>query len=460
MAPRSLLAALASVAAAGLLPAGSSPPRFEPPEGLAPGIRDSTRPTITAHFVQDSYRPGDLATLIVSSRATAAQLQIFRVGPERKYTRARDEMSGVPVSAEQRLGTVGAGLVVPVRVGAWPSGVYFARLEGSGSHTGFAPFVVRPARLGEHRVAIVMPNQTWQAYNHRDDDHDGVDDTWYVAGDTARLGRAHLNRGVPFRFRNYDAPFIRWSVQTHHDADFLTDDELNRTSGSRLAAAYSLIVFPGHHEYVTDHEYRAITEYRDLGGNLMFLSANDFYWKIDRHSDLMRRVARWRDLGRPEAALIGEQFFHNDDGERRGHWVVRSALPWLFAGTGLHRGSTFSSGGVEADAVAPSSPPGVRIVAEIPNLFPGFGSAQMTYYERGGAKVFSAGAFTLAGAIWEPAVNRLLSNLWARLAADTDQGCATTISGSVSRRRNANHTNGSATRICPTPIASSTSRAP
>jgi hypothetical protein len=416
------LAFAAAALAAGWLPAGAPPPRFEPPEGLAPGIRDSRRPTITAHVPHDSYRPGDLATVVISSRAAGVRLQVFHVGPERRYTRANDEMSGVAVTAERRLGTVHPAQVVPIRVGGWPSGVYFARLDGSGGHTGFAPFVVRPAQLGEHRVAVVMPTQTWQAYNHRDDNHDGVDDTWYVAGDTARLGRAHLNRGVPFRFRNYDAPFLRWLAQTHHDADVITDDELNRTSGARLAAAYALIVFPGHHEYVTDHEYRAITQYRDIGGNLMFLSANNFYWKIDRHGDLMRRVARWRDLGRPEAALLGGQFFHNDDGEHRGHWVVRTAIPWLFAGTGLRRGSTFSSGGVEADAVAVSSPAGLRVVAEIPNLFPGFGSAQMTYSERGGAKVFSAGAFTLAGAIWEPPVRRMVSNLWARLANDRDTG--------------------------------------
>ncbi len=416
------IALLAAALAAGLVPDGSRPPRFEPPEGLAPGIRDSARPSVTAHFGRDSYRPGDVATLVVSSRAGAVRLLVFRVGPEHRYTRARDDMSGVPVSTERRLGSVAPGLVVSVPVGDWSSGVYFARLEGSGGHTGFAPFVVRPAHLGEHRVAVVMPTQTWQAYNHRDDNHDGVDDTWYVAGDTARLGRAHLNRGVPFRFRNYDAPFIRWSVQTHHDADFITDDELNRTSGARLAAAYALIVFPGHHEYVTGHEYRAITEYRNFGGNLMFLSANDFYWRINRNGYLMRRVARWRDLGQPEASLIGEQFFHNDDGEHRGHWIVRTPIPWLFAGTGLHRGSTFSSGGVEADAVAPSSPPGVQVVAELPNLFPGYGSAQMTYYELGGAKVFAAGAFTLAGAIWEPPVRRMVANLWARLANDGDTG--------------------------------------
>ena len=46
------------------------------------------------------------------------------------------------------------------------------------------------------------------------------------------------------------------------------------------------------------------------------------------------------------------------------------------------------------------------MLAEIPNLFgPGF-TAQMTYYETArGAKVFAAGAFTLAGAVLQPNVS-------------------------------------------------------
>ena len=44
-------------------------------------------------------------------------------------------------------------------------------------------------------------------------------------------------------------------------------------------------------------------------------------------------------------------------------------------------------------------------------------TAQMTYYEtRRGARVFAAGAFTLAGAALQPDVSRVLENLWARLA--------------------------------------------
>jgi hypothetical protein len=43
----------------------------------------------------------------------------------------------------------------------------------------------------------------------------------------------------------------------------------------------------------------------------------------------------------------------------------------------------------------------------------------MTYYEtKNGAKVFAAGAFTLAGSAWWPDVTQVLENLWTRLAND------------------------------------------
>ena len=93
------------------------------------------------------------------------------------------------------------------------------------------------------------------------------------------------------------------------------------------------------------------------------------------------------------------------------------AAPWLFAGTGLDDGSTFGSGGHRdrqdgRRITARAS----HVLAEIPNLFgPGF-TAQMTYYETPrGAKVFAAGAFTLAGGALQPTVSHMLENAWQHL---------------------------------------------
>ena len=182
------------------------------------------------------------------------------------------------------------------------------------------------------------------------------------------------------------------------------------------------MIFEGHHEYVTQHEYDAVTRYRDLGGNLMFLSANNFFWKITISDQVMTRVAKWRDLGRPEAALIGVQYYHNDYGQHRGPWIVTRAarsLPWLMSGTGLKPGMRFASGGIEADDVTSASPKGVRVIADIPNLYGDGRNADMTYYQTAaGAKVFAAGAFTIAGAVWQGDVRPVVSNLWTRLSRD------------------------------------------
>src|SRR5207249_2440948 len=95
-------------------------------------------------------------------------------------------------------------------------------------------------------------------------------------------------------------------------------------------------------------------------------------------------------------------------------WVIVHAevAPWLFAGTGLRNGSKFGRGGVEIDEMGAASPPGTRMIATIPHVI-GHLSAQMTFYEKGGAKVFSAGAFTLAGQATSREVSPLLDNLWS-----------------------------------------------
>jgi hypothetical protein len=388
-------------------------------------VKPSARPAIEAAFPRESYRQGASARLRFYSRARRVTLQVFRAGAEMGRILASDELRGSAVGPERRLGTVRPGRVVWLRVRReWASGFYFARLTGAGGKVGYAPFVVRPRRLGGHRVAVVLPTLTWQAYNFRDDDGDGDEDTWYADPErehTVLLGRPYENRGVPPHYKHYDQPFLRWLFHTARPADYLAQADLERTNGRTLARAYDLLIFPGHHEYVTTREYDAVERFRDLGGNLVFLSANNFYWRVDRRGSRIERIRHWRALGRPEAALVGVQYVDNDFGERRGPWIVRSraAAPWLFAGLGLRRGDRFSSGGIEVDMIAPSSPRGTRLIAEIPNLFRPGVSAHMTYYETSrGAKVFAAGAFTLAGSAWQREVSRMLENLWARLASE------------------------------------------
>jgi hypothetical protein len=390
--------------------------------GNAGHTPDSKKPKLTAYVLRESYPRGGTARLVITDRASSVSVQIFRTGGENHATVPNDVMLGTPVTRPRLIGDVQGRRVVDLLLGNWPSGVYFVQLT-SGDRTGYAPFVLAPRRLGEQRIAVVMPTETWQAYNFRDDDGDGHPDTWYTfrkGQTTARLDRPFLNRGVPPHWKQYDAPFVRWLAHTGRTVDYLSDAELRSVAdGRELANVYSLIIFSGHHEYVTSHEYDVVTQYRDLGGHLMFLAANNFFWKIELHGTIMKRIAQWRDLGRPEAALIGVQYRANDRGGHRGPWLVRgiSRTRWIFGGTELQNGDGLSIGGIEIDSTAPSSPRNLVVLAEIPDLYgPGY-TGQMTYYETAtGAKVFAAGAFSLAASVWEPEVDRVVANVLGRLS--------------------------------------------
>jgi hypothetical protein len=77
----------------------------------------------------------------------------------------------------------------------------------------------------------------------------------------------------------------------------------------------------------------------------------------------------------------------------------------------------FGRYGIEIDARSAASPRSTHVLARIPNLLGAGRSAEMTYYETpAGAKVFAAGAINFGASLADPAVNRLLGNVWARLS--------------------------------------------
>src|SRR5260221_448018 len=113
-------------------------------------------------------------------------------------------------------------------------------------------------------IALVPPNTGVQA---------AFTERSYIPGTVATF-RLLINGGVPPHYHGYDRGFLRWLALHHEQVDFFSDDDLDRVArGDDLARAYDLIVFSGHEEYVTEHEYDLIEHYRNLGGNLAFLSA-------------------------------------------------------------------------------------------------------------------------------------------------------------------------------------------
>ena len=173
---------------------------------------------------------------------------------------------------------------------------------------------------------------------------------------------------------------------------------------------------------MTAHAYDVVERYRDLGGRLVFLSANNFFWKVEKANSAMRRMGLWRDQGRPEARLIGVQYRANDDGTRQAPFTVvgADAAPWLFVGTDIVNGSTFGEVvggyGIEIDSRTADSPPGTAVIATVPDLFGPGASGEMTYYETPtGARVFAAGVLDFGGSVTFWPIRRMLENLWRHM---------------------------------------------
>jgi len=376
-------------------------------------------------FLQRSYVPGAQASVSIATDARTVRVQFFAY-PGDGSSGELDRRTGAvamtsAVTLDWRGHRNGPHAVNLGGFEGWPSGVYFLRITTADRRNGYAPLILRPRRLGGHRVAVVLPTNTWQADNLRDSNGDGLGDSWNADGGrrTVDLRRPYLDSGLPPRLRAGSGAVLAWLARTGRHADYLSDDDFaGVASGDVLRRAYDLLVFPGSEELVTKHAYDVIRRYRDLGGRMMFLSAGNFHLRAERQGDSLRRLQPWRRLGRPEAAVVGVQYSASRSGGGGKAYVVQGALdePWAFVGTGLLNGSSFGRFGAEIDSRAPSSPAGTVVLARIPRAI-GRHAAEMTFYDTAaGARVFAAGALDFGGSIDLPAAGRLVENVWARLA--------------------------------------------
>ena len=402
--------------------------------GRATASTSGPGPTL-AGFEARSYSPGQVAVLAIRGGQTdSATLQIFQAGssgtPGAAAAPGWDKTTfGKPVTTPQPVSRPAGARrwLVHIRLGPdWASGDYVARLTWPG-HTVYAPFVLHPSRLGTAPVLVVEPTNTWHAYDAVDGDSWYLDSSVHTIDLTHPFAAARVNgkpvpAGLPEQFQRFDLGFLRWYWHSGYRADFVSDDDLERISSAGQLRRYRLIVFAGHEEYVTSHTFDVITRYRDNGGNLAFLSANNFFYRVEVSGDTMVGRTMWRDLGRPEAAVLGAQYAGWDEGHypNRPYRIVNTAAaPWLFAGTHLHDGSLIGNYGIEVDEPNAASPPHTHVLAAIPNeLGPGQ-PAEMTIYTRGRSTVFDAGAINFGASAHWPALSRLFSNLWSHLSGES-----------------------------------------
>lgn len=403
-------------------------------------------PYIEAYTDRKSYLPGETIHFHVSTTAETYSIEIRKEGWSRTVIAKVTGLPGMYYPAppyEEMPWAKGANWpvsyswVVPAE---WENGNYLALLRTtSGEYTyTYHPFIVRTAVPGSRsKVAFVMNYNTRHAYNRwggKSLYYSGIEeDTHYaVAVSFLRPFSASSGRGNDY--------WGQWEVSSQLIADgfepeFITEWDI--CAKPAILLAYDVLVFAGHHEYISRNTYDALEAHHHRGGHLAFFSGNDIYWQV-RFEDngntmvsyksyalnedpmmgvddsLVTTLWSQKPLDRPAEALQGVSYVPYSYCFEREHFIVQDCNHFIFEGTGLQNGQNlgWKVASCETDNIGPNSPPvmDILLTSRREQLRPGswfekyvkvdYVDAAAVYYEdspkygfpngRGG-QVFSAG---------------------------------------------------------------------
>jgi hypothetical protein len=444
-----LLTALAGAAVAppaGAAGAGAAPVQEENALPGSPGWRYPDAPTgsaedqfagrvtsIDGYTDGDSVAPGEVLRLRVGTApGRPYRVEVYRLGwyggagarrvaCSPSCSTSRSGVVQPPPPAPDARGTVRAGWTatdaIPVTA-AWRSGYHVAQLVVTdGPDAGTArtvPFVVREPAGRRARVLVQVPSATWQAYNGwggrslYDNKSAGGRRASAVSSDRPYWSVMH-------DLFDHELQLVRYLEREGWDVSYATDHDVHADPG--VLRGRAAVVVNGHDEYWTGRQRDAMEDARDAGVDLAFVGANIGYWQVryedggrtmvgykstaDPVGDPAAETIRFRDLGRPECALIGVQYdgTWSEANEDRRYRPDPEGLahPW-FAGTGLTAADTIPrTVGYEWDRITPGcpTPPLTRLLTwdgtpELP------GADAVTHTAASGARVFAAGSMQFA----------------------------------------------------------------
>ena len=257
------------------------------------------------------------------------------------------------------------------------SGVYAAKLMLPNGGEDVIPFFVRPKR-GERQAdfCVVIPTFTYVIYANqaRENTTEGYlakAKSWGAREHTPDLypdfglstynfhsdgsGISHTTRHRPIlnmrpgymaiangfaasglRHLPADLHLIQWLESKGIDYDILTDEDLD-AEGADVLAGYKAVATTTHPEYHTKASLDAFQNYaHKLGGRLLYLGGNGFYWRIAKHAQLegVYEIRRAEGGIRAWASEPGE-YYNAFDGAYGGLWRRNGRPPQALGGVGF-----------------------------------------------------------------------------------------------------------------------------
>lgn len=377
----------------------------------------TTAPQFTATAYRIGYYGGTNARQVWQSPQTQGQLQTAQ-----SFNKATNTVE-CEWKPSLTVGTSG-----------WAEGDYLIKLVASnGKGQRYVPITVRSTTTAG-RVILVTGVTTWQAYNAWGGYSLYHGQKGY--GDRARavsFDRPYLDPDEPVGdglFFPFDQAAVSFAEQ--HDLPVAYETDLELETHPELFKGAAAIVSDGHDEYYSAQMRQSLTTARDTGTNLAFLGANAIFRHIrwgstalgadrlvicykDATSDPMYATDKsqttqdWRDGPdpRPENALTGAFYQCNPVDAP---YVVYDPANWIFAGTGVTKGSSFPGlVGPEYDRVVDitTTPHPVEVLSHSPLTCQDHGSYQESAYYTvpSGAGVFDAGTMR-----WECALGSQCSS--------------------------------------------------
>lgn len=191
------------------------------------------------------------------------------------------------------------------------SGVYLAKIKpAAGNGENHFPFIVRED--GRNRdILLVMPTNTWQAYNswpgkclYVGPDYRGDYET--IAGRApdgksralkVSFDRPHNN---VFDDLNWvlrtEFPLIYWLERQGYNVTYTEDTAVDRLGSSQLRSPRTkVLAFAGHAEYWTKKQFDKVLAARNAGTHLASFSANAAYWQV-RYEDDRRTLVCFKTV--------------------------------------------------------------------------------------------------------------------------------------------------------------------
>lgn len=270
-----------------------------------------------------SYRPGDTATLHVSTRSARFDVRVERWGADLEWRWAATDVPGRYVAPPPDADAAGCRWPSTIEIPIdddWRTGFHLVTLTAHGAAPGrdvaHAGFVVRRHGDDPHRARAlyVLDTNTWHAYN-----------TWggrslytggVVVSHARPFGRGMLSRpevdrddrkARPVRWgeepdadgaifqqyrteRDYPAAigstgwftharrFVEWAERSGHRFDYAVSSDLELDPDA--LRGYDTVISVGHDEYWSAGQRRAVEDHVREGGRLVSLSGNTMFWQV------------------------------------------------------------------------------------------------------------------------------------------------------------------------------------